>query len=175
MRHLNTTKLMKLLYFFDFTHVKQTGYPAIGLKYYSFARGPVPKDFWLEIKDGNVPEDFKGKIATSPRTDDFNPDYIEYDFRAKSSPDMTVFTPRESGILEKLAFMFKEVSARDISEISHLRSQPWDVTKKTKGMQQPIDYILAWDQEADVSKEEAEENLKDFFAGIENFCLSPTR
>jgi len=29
--HCNTTKLFKLLSFFDFEHFRQTGYPAIGL------------------------------------------------------------------------------------------------------------------------------------------------
>jgi uncharacterized phage-associated protein len=174
-KHLNTTKLMKLLYFFDFTHVKQTGYPAIGLKYFTFQRGPVPKDFWLEIQEGKVPDDFKGKIVPVPKTDDLNPDYKEYEFRSKSEPEMSVFTPRELEILERLAFMYKEASAREISEVSHLKNQPWDVTKKTKGLQKPIDYMLALDNEAEVSKEEAEDSLKDFFANIDNFCLSPTR
>ena len=62
-RHAKMTKISKLLYFFDFTHFKQTGYPAIGLEYFAFKNGPVPKKLWLELKDGIVPNDFKAKLA----------------------------------------------------------------------------------------------------------------
>ncbi len=62
-KHANMTKMSKLLFFFDFKHFKETGYPAIGLDYFAFERGPVPKKLWLELKDRNVPEDFKRKLA----------------------------------------------------------------------------------------------------------------
>ncbi len=132
-KHLNLTKVSKLLCFLDFTHFKQTGYPSIGLNYYTFRNGPVPRDFWLEIKDGSVPEDFKGKLALIPKTDDFAPNYKELEIRAIKSPDLSVFTPRETKILENLAFIFRDARAWEISEVSHLPNQPWDVTIKKGG------------------------------------------
>jgi len=44
-----------------------------------------------------------------------------------------VFSPREKKILEDLVFMFKDVKAWEISEISHLANQPWDATKRERG------------------------------------------
>jgi uncharacterized phage-associated protein len=172
-KHLNTTKLSKLLFFFDFTHVKQTGYPAIGLQYNAFEHGPVPKAFWLEIKDGNVPEDFKKHLAIIVHRDDLDKEYKELDFRAKVDPDIKVFTPREQKILDDLAFIYQEATASQMSEILHLKNQPWDLTYRTKGENAPIDYVLAIDSEAKYSEEEIRQILREHFDIVKNLELSP--
>ena len=174
-KHVNLTKLSKLLYFLDFTHFKQTGYPSIGLEYYTFKRGPVPRDFWLEIRDGNVPDDFRGKFALIPRTDDFAPAYKELEIRAIKTPDLSVFTPRETKILEDLAFIYKDARAWQISEVSHLPKQPWDITIKRDGKNQPIDYLLAIDEKSEISLDEARDSFKEHFAVVHNFGIEPTK
>lgn len=174
-RYVNTTKLSKLLYFLDFTHFKETGYPSIGLKYYAFQKGPVPKDFWLEVKDGNVPEDFRGKLALIRRTDDLAPSFKEIEFRAISDSDLSVFTPREVEILNKLAFVFRDAKAWDMSEVSHLPKQPWDITIKEHGENCPIDYLLSIDEQSEVSLDDAKESLKEHFEAVRNFYLEPSK
>lgn len=173
----NTTKISKLLCFFDFSHFKQTGYPSIGLKYYAFEKGPVPKDFWLEIKDGKVPEDFKDKLALVLKKDEFDSNFKEIEFRAKTDADLSVFTPREVEILNNLAFIYKDVRAWEISEISHLPNLPWEITRKQKGESYLIDYLLSIDEESDsdVDSESAKELLKEHFEIINNFSLEPTK
>jgi uncharacterized phage-associated protein len=47
---------MKLLYFLDFIHFKQTGKCVTGLDYYAWKRGPVPKKLFDEIS-GDVSAD----------------------------------------------------------------------------------------------------------------------
>jgi uncharacterized phage-associated protein len=174
-KYLNLTKLSKLLYFLDFTHFKQTGYPSIGLQYYAFRKGPVPKDFWLEIRDGDVPQDFRGKLALIPRADDLAPGFKEIEVKATKSPDLSVFTPREAKILENLAFIFRDARAWEISEVSHLPKQPWDVTIKKFGENCPIDYLLGIDEKAEVSLDEARESLKEYFEAVRNFGLDATK
>jgi len=174
-KRVNLGKLSKLLYFLDFMHFNQTGYPSIGLKYYTFEKGPVPKDFWLEIRDANVPEDFKGKIGLIRRTDDFAPSYKEVEVHALEKPDLSVFTPREMKILEDLAFVYKEARASDMSEVTHLPKQPWDVTKKQKGKNKPIDYLVSISKESAVSLEDAEDTLKEHFEVVHNFDIEPTK
>ncbi len=176
-KFLNTTKISKLLYFLDFTHCKEVGYPSIGLTYYTFEKGPVPKDFWLEVKDGEVPVDFKNKLALirKRKEDDINPEYKEMEFRAAVNPNLSVFTPREKKIMENVAFMFKEARAWEISEVTHLPNQPWDVTKQTKGKNKPIDYILAIDSDSEVDMIEAQISLKEHFDIIKNFELRATK
>ncbi|MEA1964282.1 MAG: Panacea domain-containing protein [Candidatus Aerophobetes bacterium] len=174
-KRVNLGKLSKLLYFLDFMHFNQTGYPCIGLKYYAFEKGPVPKDFWLEIRDVSVPEDFKGKIALIQRTDDFAPNYKEVEVRALEKPDLSVFTPRETKILEKLAFMYKEATASDMSEVAHLPKQPWDITRKQKGKNKPIDYLVSISEESAVRLEDAEDTLKEHGEVVHNFDIEPTK
>ena len=174
-KHLNLTKLSKLLYFLDFMHFKQTGYPSIGLNYYAFPKGPLPKDFWLEIKDGNMPEDFRGKLALIPKTDDLAPNFKEIEVRAIKGPDLSIFTPRETKILDDLAFIFKEARAWEISEVSHLPKQPWDVTIKNIGEKCLIDYLLSIDEKSEVRLDDARESLKEHFEAVRNFGLEPTK
>ena len=175
-RHLNTTKLGKLLYFLDFDHFKQTGYPSIGLKYYAFKWGPVPKEFWLEVKEGNIPEDFEGKLTMIPIIDELDPDFKKgYKFKAISKPDLSVFTPREKKILDWLVDVYRDAKAWQISEVSHLPKQPWDVTIKKHGENQPIDYLLSIDERSEVDLEEARDSLKEHFEVVRNFDIEPTK
>jgi uncharacterized phage-associated protein len=174
-KRVNLGKLSKLLYFLDFIHFNQTGYPSIGLKYYTFEKGPVPKDFWLEIRDADVPEDFKGKIGLIRRTDDFAPNYKEVEIRALEKPDLSVFTQREIKILDDLAFVYKEATASDMSEVTHLPKQPWDITKREKGKNQPIDYLLSIGEESAVSMDDAADTLKEYLEVVHNFEIEPTK
>lgn len=173
--HLNLTKLSKLLYFLDFTHFNQTGYPSIGLDYYAFEWGPVPRDFWSEMKDGDVPEDFKGRLALILKTDDLSPSCKEIEVRAIEKPNLSLFTSREIKILEDLAFIYKKARGRDISEVTHLPKQPWDITVKKYGKNKLIDYTLGIDEKSEVSPDDAMESLKEHFEAVRNFDLKPTK
>ena len=173
-KHANTTKICKLLYYFDFEHFVQAGYPAIGLKYYAFQRGPVPKSFWIEVKDGIVPEDFKGKLGLLVKDNESDPEKKEIEFRAIGKPDLSFFSPREKKILENISLIFLESTAKEISDISHLKNKPWDITRKTKGLNAPIDYLQAIDPSSGLSVDEAKELLREFFETVNNFSLYPT-
>lgn len=170
---VNLGKLSKLLYFLDFMHCNQTGYPSIGLSYYAFEKGPVPRDLWLEIKDADVPADFKRSIALMKRTDDFIPDYKEVEVRALAQPDLSVFTPREMKILDNLAFVYRDATAAEMSEVAHLPNQPWDVTIRQKGKNKPIDYILSVGAEPGVSLDYAADTLREHFEVVHSFDIEP--
>ena len=174
-KRVNLTKLSKLLYHLDFIHFKQMGYPCIGLEYYAFDRGPVPRDFWAEIKDGNIPEDFEGKLALIPKSDALPPYDREIEVHAIERPDLSIFTPREIKILEDLAFIYKEANARDISEVTHLPKQPWDITRKTKGKNKPIDYLLSIDEKSEISLDYAIDSLNEHFEVVRNLGIEPTK
>jgi hypothetical protein len=137
----------------------------------------VPKDFWLEIKDGKVPEDFKGKLALVLKKEEFNSNFKEIEFRARTNADLSIFTPREIKILKDLALVFRDVRAWEISEISHLPNQPWHITREQKGENSLIDYSLVINEESDsdVDSESAKESLKEHFEIVNNFSLEPTK
>lgn len=174
-RHANTTKICKLLNFFEFEHFRQTGYPSIGLKYFTFPQGPVPKELWLEIKGGNVPEDFKKYIGINIETrENETGEITEYLFKAKQKPDLSIFTPREQKILEELALTYCYATASQMSKISHEKEKPWFITKQKYGLNQPIDYKLALSQDPPILHENADNNLKEHFEMLGNFKLNPT-
>lgn len=172
-RPTTITALAKLLFYFDFDHFKETGYPAIGLRYYAFPWGPLPLEFWGEIKDGVAPPDFKGKLQVTEERDEIDQSKRILKFSAIGSVDKDVFTPREFKILERLAFTFKEASAKDIVAASHERGTPWSKTIKEKGERVLIDYLSALDQDSAITKEQAEFCLEEFFGAVRNLHLNP--
>ena len=167
------TKLMKLLNFFDFEHFKKTGYPSIALEYYAFRNGPVPKKFWLEVKDGIPPDDLSGKVML--RSGERNRKETEFIARPGAQVDFTIFTRREQEILQKLAYIYQDVTAETMSDISHEAEKPWAITITEKGLNAPIDYLLALDEKSEVDREEAEENLRDLFLILKAFDIEPAK
>jgi uncharacterized phage-associated protein len=172
----NLTKILKLLYFLDFTHFKETGYPSINLIYYAWKNGPVPKDFYNEVKEGKVPDDFADKLAILPsdRWEQTHPERKEYIFKPIEKPNMSIFTPRELRIIDNLCDIYRDATASQMTEITHLPKEPWETTKKTKGLFKYIDYLLSIDDTSPLSVEEAQERFTEHFEMLSNFGLSST-
>lgn len=166
-------KIFKLLYFLDFEHYRQTGQSVTNLDYFAYDFGPVPKGFYQEVGDNLVPADFAPFMTIMPFASDESGKKGGI-FKAKAKPDMTVFSPREQGILEKLSFMFKELDAKQISDISHFKNHPWDRTINEKGKLAKIDYTLALDSEAQVSSDVALEATREREDMLRNFPLKPS-
>lgn len=72
------------------------------------------------------------------------------------------FTKRELRILKNICEIFRDAKAEDMVEASHMPNEPWDTTKKSKGMYSLIDYSLALDSSIEsITKEEAKERIRD--------------
>lgn len=154
-KHCGITKLFKLLYFLDFTHFRETGRSVTGLDYIAWPKGPAPRALWLEIKDG--PQDV---LKASVRFENVASEESAKTF-TKIVPQRAFggryLTKREKRIMEHLAEIYLEATADDMVEVTHLKGKPWDVTKKHKGMDAVIDYMLALDGSAgQLDKEEIE-------------------
>src|SRR5208283_1810042 len=91
------TKLMKLLFFLDFTHFKQTGKSVTGMDYFAWKQGPVPQSLWFEFKDMHA--DLASAIGI-----------IQYEnFRkivSKKEFDADFFSNREMKLLEQISEIF---------------------------------------------------------------------
>lgn len=149
------TKLMKLLYFLDFMHFKQTGKSVTGLDYYAWKRGPVPKTLWKEMS-GDMGDDLK-KAISIVTIENFKKIVAK-----KKKFDDKHFTKREIRLLELTADIFKEADAGQMVMVSHLKNEPWDRTLKKKGKLAKIDYMLAIDDADDsLPYEEALERKQD--------------
>lgn len=149
-RYCGKTKLLKLLYFLDFTHFKQTGKSVTGLDYFAWEMGPVPKVLFEELSDNMTP-DMKAAIHALP-TEGFQ------EIKPKKKFDDSYFSKREMKLLEQIAYVFKDAQADAMVESTHLKNEPWDTTLKEKGAFQKIDYMLAVDSEImSLSHNEAKE------------------
>ena len=75
--------------------------------------------------------------------------------------DGKYLTKREKRILELLAEIYRDATADEMTEISHLPGEPWDKTRKTKGMFKEISYWLAIDDLDQASKEKITERVEE--------------
>jgi len=166
-------KIFKLLYFLDFEHFKETGRSVTNLDYYAYDFGPVPKELYQEVGDNELPVDFSPYLTIVPFASEESGKKGGM-FKAKKKPNLSVFSPREQKILERLTEIFRDVDARLISDISHFKNHPWDKTIKEKGKFAKIDYVLAIDSESKVSLEDAVESMKERKEMLDNFPLKPT-
>lgn len=168
-KHCGITKLMKLLYFLDFKHFRETGKSVTGLDYYAFNKGPLATDLRAELVGSRgLPKDVASAIFVCPP--EGAKGFRKIIARAKFNP--IHFSKREEKILKDVAYIYRDAQAQDMTESSHLRNEPWDVTLKTKGLKAPIDYMLALDEgEGALTREVVEERIaemqemKEMFGG----------
>ena len=123
---LGKTKLMKLLFFADKLHLQKFGRPIFYDKYFKLPHGPVPS-LTLNIIDSLNEEEnydlqeytelFKKHIATKEKMLDNG--MKQTIFEIKTEFDEEAFSKSEIEILTQVAKMFKDINAKQISEISH--------------------------------------------------------
>jgi len=144
-------KILKLLYFLDFIHFKQTGRSVTDLRYFAWEKGPVARELFYELSKPK--DDLKNHIAILPSSPG---EFLKMIPRKKF--DQKYFSKRELKIMAQVADIFKEADANEMSEVSHLPNEPWDKTKKFKGISAEIDYMLSLDNTKEsLSKERAQE------------------
>ena len=158
-RSCGTIKLFKLLYWLDYHHFRETGRSVTGLEYFALPMGPVPTELYDQLKDrkGLLAENFD---ITSPRRvdtedrsrtiDDDEPTgenggakFIPASIKPKKPYVRRYLTKREQRIAERLAEIFKDANAKDISDISHVRGGPWRKALKSGGPNAKIDFLSA--------------------------------
>lgn len=153
-KHCGKTKLYKLLFYLDFTHFKETGHSVTELDYFTWDYGPAPKKLHKEF--AQQPQDIQEHITLIGSVDSF------VGVKARKKFDGKHFTKRELRILKELCDIFRDAKAEHMVEASHGIDEPWDITKKSKGMHALIDYFLALDNSPKlITREEAKERIRD--------------
>ncbi|EKF17623.1 Panacea domain-containing protein [Nitratireductor pacificus] len=138
-RKLGKTKLCKLLYFLDFEHFKQTGRSVTGLRYNAWPMGPVPVSLYNEISE--PPEEITAAVSIEEK-ETKNGQMLA--IRPKVGFSSRLFSRRELSILEALAREYRDSTADEMVEATHLENQPWHQVYEIEGKKQAeIPYELA--------------------------------
>lgn len=129
---LYQTFLYKYLALLDFTSLRETGQPALGLRYKAMEKGPVPIDLYE-----------KRHAYVSPLAKFVKDDRGGFMVIAKADPELDYFSPYELALMGKLIEIYATsyIPTRLMSDASHEEIAAWKRTWKTKpnGI---IDYAL---------------------------------
>lgn len=125
------TKMNKLLFYTDFLSYKTYGHGISGLAYKAIKFGPVPIR-WDRVY--SLMDDIYPEIV------EFNSGNCGTKLCSTLSPDYSCFSDEELSILNIVLEKFKDISASDISELSH-KEEAW---KKYQNTNQIIDYKEAF-------------------------------
>lgn len=150
-KHFGITKLNKLLYYSDFEHYRLYGRPILGDHYIRMEHGPVPETSYaifnanfLDGQDTSLKDVFE---VRSTHYFSFN----EKTIVPKGKLDLSVFSQSELEVMGRVADQWKDASAREIRDKSHLE-KTWQETAEL-GV---IDYKFALEQPGSISREYAE-------------------
>lgn len=113
---LGKTKLFKLLYFTDATHVRTVGQSITGVEYLKYPYGPVPMQGAFALKELQ-----KHRLIRYNRIQLPNKQF-RWDITALQMPDMTTFTEQEMHTIHQVIKQYGEDTASVLSWRSHQES-----------------------------------------------------
>ncbi len=113
---LGKTKLFKLLYFTDVTHLRTVGEPITGAEYLKYPYGPVPMQGDFALKELR-----KHRLISQTRVEIPNKRSM-WEITALQMPDMTMFTEQEMRTIQRVIQQYGEDTASVLSWKSHQES-----------------------------------------------------
>lgn len=139
-RVLGKTKLMKLFYFADFTHIKKFGTPITYDTYYHLEHGPIPSTI-LNLVNNVIDEPDTAILADTMQIKNAGSGIQQIECLSEfSEQDEKYFSKNELETLAKVCRKFYGSAAGQLEKISHDES-PWSKTKELD----EIPYTLAAD------------------------------
>jgi uncharacterized phage-associated protein len=125
---LSKTKLFKLLYFTDVTHIRTVGESITGEEYRKFPFGPVPTHGNFVLKDLQHRRLIRQKIITLS-----NVPFMR-ELNACQAPDMTIFTAQERKTISLVIQEYGKDTASVLSWKSH-QEYAWLFAKEHRPLQ----------------------------------------
>jgi hypothetical protein len=112
-REVFKTKLFKLLFYSDFINYKKFKSSITGLEYAHLPRGPVPDNYLMVL--GTI---LKNSPSLILQTKILGKREGEVIF-CNSTPDLSIFSELELGIIKKINSQFKYFTSADLTDSSH--------------------------------------------------------
>jgi putative zinc finger/helix-turn-helix YgiT family protein len=107
---LSKTKLMKYLFYTDFSHYKKNGYSLSGMPYQKLPFGPVPYIHGL-LLDALCEA---GKVSLLP-LETCDGVYVQ----SLVKPDLSIFSDEELETMDRVIQYFRSFNAKEVSDYSH--------------------------------------------------------
>ena len=150
-KFLGKTKLMKLFYFLDFTHVKNYGESVTGDTYYHLEYGPIPTVIknLIDTNDDNPENSILSDTISVSQKEDMKMHKINCLVEFKET-DLDYFSQNELETLKNVCNRFKDSSTKEIVELSH-NEAPW---LKTKNLDEIPYELAALDGDCKVTQED---------------------
>lgn len=168
-KNCGLVKLFKLLYYADMLHFRETGRGITGLDYRALPYGPVPTNLYDEIQAPSA--DMRGVLSfQSPPRGEANEDSPKTTrISVVRNPGTDDLTKRELRIIHELTEIFRDVTAEQISDISHAKNGPWDVAKNAGNGRwgYPIDFMDSINLKIGRGEAKSRAELEEFFADYE--------
>ena len=166
--------MYKLLAELDFRHFGETGLPVTNLRYVAEKWGPLPDQLHAEITQGEdivLPDDFSPAlfVETIEILSESGMPRKMFKYTAKRKPNLKVFSPRQQRILEEVRDIYRDANPTEASEASHEQGKPWTITVARHGQGAIIDLLETIQLTKPLTREIAEERLRERNALVYNY------
>ncbi len=150
---LGKTKLMKLFYFLDFTHIKKFGTSVTGETYYHLEFGPIPTTIKNLVDSvGDNPESAMLSDIIAVQCEDGHDIHKVICLQSFTEKDREYFSEAEFKTMESICARFRDYSTPQMVDLSH-KEAPWRLTE----LLEMIPYTLASeDPDCSVTKQDIE-------------------
>lgn len=117
-------KLAKLLYFVDFDFYEKYQRSITGDTYKAFPKGPLPS-----LLNEIIKELSSKKFLKVDTLNEWGEEYAPTEiYKCVASPDLSVFTPAEKKMLDRIAKRYGELNGEQLAELSHAEA-PFTATE----------------------------------------------
>ncbi|MDQ4068497.1 MAG: Panacea domain-containing protein [Actinomycetota bacterium] len=135
-RSAGATKLNKYLYFADFAAVRRLGRPITGAEYQKLRFGPAPRRL-APVRDRLLREN---DARLDERVDALG--YTHHRLIPERDPRTDLFTPEELRLVDEVIEALRELSAIEVSELSH-REAGWQLVDEGETIPYELAFVLA--------------------------------
>lgn len=122
-------KLNKILFYADSLAFALLGRPITGFAYYKLQKGPAPRGI-LPVRERM---EISGELKVYQRQ--LPNDKKQIRIAALRDPDISLFSPEEIGVVDRVIAILKEHDAQQVSELTHL-----DIGWKAAALHETIPY-----------------------------------
>lgn len=166
---INLQKLLKIVYLIDEKFMELRGFPLTWFDYYAWAKGPVAPEVY-DIKNGA----FSKYVKCHKNGYNIVDSVLSHKYHVLKQMD--VFSPYELNVIDGVIFKYANMSADQLSDITHKADSLWSRVVKDnhlsfeKDKKSDVLVPLTMLNEGDVDKQETYEEALEYMQFCKGVC-----